>query len=674
MNPLRSAVEIDAPAQHVWEVLTDWGAFPAWNPFILRAEGQPVVGRRIRIRLRVGGRVLRLRPLIMRVDAPTPDSPGQLRWLATTGLPGIFDVDRRFLVEPLGPDRCRLEQYERGSGLLAPLLMAMLGKPILDGYHAHERALAARAEGRDLPAPAGTRGAHRRTSHPHRPPRGHFMSSTHRNRVGPPAWKRRISSHESFSHDSIDSLGYDWERVANPGIAPRFPLKIYLPRSTDDIVTAVRETRELGQRLVVRSKGHSSNNLVLAEGGSILLTEKLNGIVDVDEEGMTATVQAGAISANVDDELAKRSLGLPVIGDHNHITVGGFASVGGISPASHRFGLFVDTVQAIEYVTWEGEVRRASRTENTDELLAMLTGLGRHGVLSTLTLRLIRVDKYETVLKNDQKHYWSVDSFVQGAAHAIRNPGDAVMERGVWVELPVAGQMLRLGQFSAYHPTEQSLWAKARDLVSYNTLHRIGYVAGRLPDAADRALKMVGMSGVMFSPTYATMKNVEFFTDKILDSTEGDPTRMYIALAPLRAFEDLFHETRDLMARFREEHDCFTFVSVYVKSITSPYLAQGSDDQSFCELMFYCGISEGGLAESVQDQLVDAFDDICIAHEGFRYMHCRTSKDPARRERVDPNAYYVRALEAAAGSRVAMPPTQAGAPSEESGEKQTHAH
>lgn len=454
-------------------------------------------------------------------------------------------------------------------------------------------------------------------------------------------WKKRINSHETFTHDSIDSLGYDWERVANPSIAPKFPRKIYLPQTTEDIVHAVREARTLGERLAIRSKGHSSNDLVLTDGGSMLLTEKLNRVLEVDEENMTATVQAGAVSAQVDDLLAERGLGLPIIGDHNHITVGGFASVGGISPASHRFGLFVDTVQRLEYVTWEGELVRCSRTEHPEHFHRVLTGLGRHGVIATLTVRLIRVDKYGTVLKNHQHHYSNVDRFVAGSAKAIRNPGEALMERGVWVDFGRLG----MGQFSAYHPTRQSVYARLRDTVSYNGLHALGAVAGRLPRAVDRVLKYVGMTGVLFSPRFATMKNVEFFTDKILDSTVGDPTRMFIVLAPLSRYEVLFRDSYRLMREFRQQHKCFTFVSVYVKSIRSPYLAQGRADDSFCELMFYCGIDRAGMDEAVLEDLATRLDDICIDNNGFRYMHSRTSKDPVRRAKVDPNEHYIKAGE-----------------------------
>lgn len=458
-----------------------------------------------------------------------------------------------------------------------------------------------------------------------------------------PAWKKKITSHETFTHDSIDSLGYDWERVANPTIKPKLPFKIYLPETTEDIVRAVNETRALGERLVIRSKGHSSNDLVLSDRGCVLVTEKFTRILAVDEDEMTATVQAGAVSADVDDYLASKGLGLPIIGDHTHITVGGFASVGGISPASHRFGLFIDTIERLEYVTWDGDVITCSRAQNSEQFHKVLAGLGRHGVIATLTVRLIRIDKYGTILKNHQKHYYDVDRFVEGSAHAIRNPGDALMERGVWVNFPISGgNGIGIGQFSAYHSTSQSWYGRSRDSISYNLLHGIGSIAGRLPSAVDRALKYVGMTGVLFSPAYATVKNVEFFTDKILDSTVGDPTRMFIILAPIDRYEVLFKHTYELMLDFRSQHDCFTFVSVYVKSIKSEYLAQGGPDKQFCELMFYCGMAEGGMNPEVLEDLVEKLDDICIDNRGFRYMHSRTSKDPARRERVDPNAYYIK--------------------------------
>jgi hypothetical protein len=63
----------------------------------------------------------------------------------------------------------------------------------------------------------------------------------------------KSTSHETFSRDSIDSYGYDRERVGNPNIAPKYPLKVYLPQTTEDIGQAINETRQLGQRLWIRT-------------------------------------------------------------------------------------------------------------------------------------------------------------------------------------------------------------------------------------------------------------------------------------------------------------------------------------------------------------------------------------------------------------------------------------
>lgn len=449
------------------------------------------------------------------------------------------------------------------------------------------------------------------------------------------------SSHETFTHDSLAGLAYDWSRVADPGTAPRWPGKVLLPSGTADVVRAVREARTLGETLVLRGSGHSSNNLVTAEGGTLLLTTRMNRIVEVDEQNLTATLQAGVLLADADTALGERGLGLAIIGDHNHITAAGFASVGGISPASHRFGLFLDTVSELEFVDWDGEVHQCSREQDRDLFLKVLAGTGRHGVITTLTVQIIRVDKFRTVLSNDRFVTTDFDAFVDRSAQLIREPGDALMERGAWADLPLPGVgSVRIGQFSSYHETGQHPLKSLYNRVAYGYQQYLGYWAGRLPSALDEFVKYLGMGSILLPPGYGTTKNIERFTDQVLDSTVGDPTRMFIVLAPVEHYETLLRELNEVCLRERRASGALTFVSIYVKAIRSRYLSGTDEAKPYCELMLYVGVDPEKMTDGVLQQLVARIDELTVRYQAFRYMHSLTSADPDIRRRVDPNAQY----------------------------------
>ncbi|MGW8376820.1 FAD-binding oxidoreductase [Streptomyces sp. ODS28] len=450
------------------------------------------------------------------------------------------------------------------------------------------------------------------------------------------------SSHETFTHDSLSSLAYDWERVGDPHIAAHWPGKVLLPRGTADVVRAVREARTLGEHLVVRGSGHSSNHLVTAEGGTLLLTTLMNRVVEVDEDNLTCTMQAGALLFDVDVALGERGLGLSVVGDHNHITAAGFASVGGISPASHRYGLFLDTVSELEYVDWDGDVHRCSREQQRERFFQVLAGTGRHGVITSLTVRIVRIDKWRTILSNDRFVTTDFEKFIEHSARLVRDPGDALMERGAWADMPLpVGGSVRLGQFSSYHETPQNPFKTLYDRVAYGYQQFLGYWAGRLPTAVDDLVKYLGFGTVLLPPGFGTAKNIERFTDQVLDSTVGDPTRMFIVLAPVEHFETLLRELTQLALRERQSSGGVTFVSVYVKAIRSDYLAgPEGGSKRYCELMLYLGVDPEKLTGSVLQQFVARIDELAVRNQAFRYMHSLTGSDPDIRAKVDPNARW----------------------------------
>jgi hypothetical protein len=142
MRKIQTEIEINAPAEQVWQVLTDFAAMSEWNPFIRRISGRPRVGERLRVHLQPpGGRGMTFRPVVLQA---VPER--ELRWLGRLLVPGLFDGEHYFQIEPLDERRVRFVHGERFSGLVLPLLWRGLVTNTRRGFEEMNRALKARAE------------------------------------------------------------------------------------------------------------------------------------------------------------------------------------------------------------------------------------------------------------------------------------------------------------------------------------------------------------------------------------------------------------------------------------------------------------------------------------------------------------------------------------------------
>ena len=139
---LRTEIEIDAPADRVWRVLTEFDAYPDWNPFLRRASGEVKEGARLEVYMQPsGGRGMTFRPTVIRAE---PNR--EFRWLGHLGVSGLFDGEHSFTIEPLEGDRVRFVQSERFTGVLVPLMLLMIEKDTKRGFEEMNQALKERAE------------------------------------------------------------------------------------------------------------------------------------------------------------------------------------------------------------------------------------------------------------------------------------------------------------------------------------------------------------------------------------------------------------------------------------------------------------------------------------------------------------------------------------------------
>ncbi|MGK5729415.1 SRPBCC family protein [Streptomyces sp. URMC 124] len=141
MHTVRTCIDIAAPASRVWQVLTDFDAYPQWNPFLVSVKGRPVEGAVLESVIVNNGSAMRFRPT---VRAAVPGR--ELRWLGRLGVPGLLDGEHSFLIEETGPAGVRFTHAESFTGVLVAVPFIRRKIDVHDAFAAMNTALKQRAE------------------------------------------------------------------------------------------------------------------------------------------------------------------------------------------------------------------------------------------------------------------------------------------------------------------------------------------------------------------------------------------------------------------------------------------------------------------------------------------------------------------------------------------------
>ena len=118
MQVLDASIEIDAPAERVWNVLADTASYGEWNPFVTGIAGELREGADLKVTISAPGR----KPVTFAARVKRLVPGRELRWRGRWFLPGLFDGEHALTVESLGQDRSRFRTREEVTGLLLPLL------------------------------------------------------------------------------------------------------------------------------------------------------------------------------------------------------------------------------------------------------------------------------------------------------------------------------------------------------------------------------------------------------------------------------------------------------------------------------------------------------------------------------------------------------------------------
>ncbi|UOQ88702.1 FAD-dependent oxidoreductase [Agromyces endophyticus] len=188
-----------------------------------------------------------------------------------------------------------------------------------------------------------------------------------------------------------DDAGYaDACRPWNLAVAQR-PAAVAVPQSTAEVVSAVVAARADGLRIAPQSTGHAASAIADAPFDDLLLLRlhELTG-VEIDPAARIARIAGGALWQDVVAAAAPHGL-TALHGSAGDVAVAGYVLGGGLSFYGRAHGLAASSVRAIELVTADGELVRASADEHTALFWALRGGGGGLGVVVAIELDLLPV-------------------------------------------------------------------------------------------------------------------------------------------------------------------------------------------------------------------------------------------------------------------------------------------
>jgi len=198
------------------------------------------------------------------------------------------------------------------------------------------------------------------------------------------------AQHVMVSAEDLVCYSYDGT------FAEQLPDAVVSPASTKE-VSAILELA-YQEDIPIIPRGMASGlaaGTVPIDGGLVLNLTRFNRILEIDQENMTATAQAGVVTADL--AAAAEAVGLfypPDPASIRQSTIGGNLACNSGGPRCLKYGVTADYVMAIEVVLADGRVLRTGnkclKNVTGYDLVHLFVGSeGTLGVITEVTVRLV---------------------------------------------------------------------------------------------------------------------------------------------------------------------------------------------------------------------------------------------------------------------------------------------
>jgi glycolate oxidase len=231
------------------------------------------------------------------------------------------------------------------------------------------------------------------------------------------------------------------------GVDKALPEVVVFPRSTEQVVAAVRVARDNNLAIVGRGAGTGlSGGAIARAGGMIVSFARMNRILEIDIENERAVLQPGVV--NLDITLAVQSSGYfyaPDPSSQRACTIGGNVAENSGGPHTLAYGVTTNHVLGLEFVMPDGTIHMTGGKEQDlpgYDLTGLLTGSeGTMALVTKIIVRLMRQpEKVKTLLAVYNSPSDAADTVAEITACAITP---------VAVEM-LDGEMLRMVEVATH--------------------------------------------------------------------------------------------------------------------------------------------------------------------------------------------------------------------------------
>ncbi|SEQ68174.1 glycolate oxidase subunit GlcD [Piscibacillus halophilus] len=240
---------------------------------------------------------------------------------------------------------------------------------------------------------------------------------------------------DSFIKSLIEIVGESHVECSEAGLmaysfdaTPNFQSKpdvVVSPANTEEISQIVKLCEKHQVPIVPRGSGTNlAAGTTPTQGGVVILFNRLDQIIEIDEENLTITVQPGVITKTICDTVEAKGLFYPPDPSSMKIsTIGGNINENSGGLRGLKYGVTKDYILALEVVLPNGEVIRTGGKLAKDvagyDLTKLLVGSeGTLGIVTEATLKLIpKPETKQTLLAI----YESIDQASQTVSSIIAN-------------------------------------------------------------------------------------------------------------------------------------------------------------------------------------------------------------------------------------------------------------